>query len=297
MRSQVLALCAAAAGLTGTALGQETLYAIDSPTFPLLYTLDKETGQVISTDLVTNYEALFGGLAIDDAGTLFSIDGFNDANSDRLFSIDRETGEGAVVGETGFNWNFRCVSVHPQTDVLYASRDNELFTIDKATGAATSIAPITGPTLDQLTAFAIDPTGTAYGTDIGDTGLFEIDLATGQATHLGNLGESNWFHDLAFDADGTLYGSRLQGGTFVIDIDTVSLELQFGTSYVGLVFFSEGGDCAADCDGNGTLNVLDFVCFQQEWQAQTPTGDCDDNGVYNVLDFVCFQQVFQAGCP
>jgi len=29
--------------------------------------------------------------------------------------------------------------------------------------------------------------------------------------------------------------------------------------------------CAADCDGNGSLNVLDFVCFQQEWQAQSET--------------------------
>jgi hypothetical protein len=55
--------------------------------------------------------------------------------------------------------------------------------------------------------------------------------------------------------------------------------------------------CAADCNGDGALNVLDFVCFQQEWQGQTPSGDCDGNGVYNVLDFVCFQGQFQAGCP
>lgn len=58
-----------------------------------------------------------------------------------------------------------------------------------------------------------------------------------------------------------------------------------------------GGGCIADCDGNGQLNILDFVCFQQEWQQQTPLGDCDGNGVYNILDFVCFQGEFQAGCP
>lgn len=54
--------------------------------------------------------------------------------------------------------------------------------------------------------------------------------------------------------------------------------------------------CTADCDGNGDLNVLDFVCFQQAWVAQSPKGDCDGNGVYDVLDFVCFQGEFTEGC-
>lgn len=57
------------------------------------------------------------------------------------------------------------------------------------------------------------------------------------------------------------------------------------------------GGCAADCNGDGALNVLDFVCFQGEWQGQTEAGDCNDDGVYNVLDFVCYQGVFQEGCP
>jgi len=44
------------------------------------------------------------------------------------------------------------------------------------------------------------------------------------------------------------------------------------------------------------LNILDFVCFQAEWQQQTAKGDCDGNGVYNILDFVCFQNAFTKGC-
>jgi len=55
--------------------------------------------------------------------------------------------------------------------------------------------------------------------------------------------------------------------------------------------------CPADCDGNGVLNILDFVCFQTEWQNQTDLGDCDDNGQFNILDFVCYQGLFQQGCP
>jgi hypothetical protein len=55
--------------------------------------------------------------------------------------------------------------------------------------------------------------------------------------------------------------------------------------------------CPADCNQDGTLNVLDFICFQSEWQSQSDYGDCDGNGTYNVLDFVCYQGLFQQGCP
>jgi hypothetical protein len=57
------------------------------------------------------------------------------------------------------------------------------------------------------------------------------------------------------------------------------------------------GGCDADCNGDGSLNILDFVCFQGEWQGQTAQGDCDGNGQYNILDFVCFQAIYQDGCP
>ena len=55
--------------------------------------------------------------------------------------------------------------------------------------------------------------------------------------------------------------------------------------------------CFADCDGNGTLNILDFVCYQGLFQAGDPGADCDGNGALNILDFVCFQGEFQQGCP
>jgi len=53
------------------------------------------------------------------------------------------------------------------------------------------------------------------------------------------------------------------------------------------------GDCPGDCNGDGVANILDFVCFQGEWQNQTAAGDCDGNGLYNILDFVCFQGAWQ----
>lgn len=52
----------------------------------------------------------------------------------------------------------------------------------------------------------------------------------------------------------------------------------------------------ADCDGNGKVNILDFICFLSAWSSMSPEGDCDGNGTYDILDFVCFQTRFQAGC-
>ena len=58
-----------------------------------------------------------------------------------------------------------------------------------------------------------------------------------------------------------------------------------------------GAVCPADVNGDGTLNVLDFVAFQLLWVDQDPGADCDANAEFNVLDFVCFQQLFVDGCP
>jgi hypothetical protein len=52
-----------------------------------------------------------------------------------------------------------------------------------------------------------------------------------------------------------------------------------------------------DCNADGQLNILDFVCFQAAFQAgDVEIADCDANGALNILDFVCFQGAFQAAC-
>ena len=55
--------------------------------------------------------------------------------------------------------------------------------------------------------------------------------------------------------------------------------------------------CSVDCNADGQLNVLDFVCFQGAWSSQAVGGDCNGDGAFNVLDFVCYQGAFVAGCP
>ncbi|HUU98949.1 MAG TPA: hypothetical protein VM487_24725, partial [Phycisphaerae bacterium] len=182
-------MCLVLAAFVGSAAqAEEFLYALSGCVNGSLVKIDPTTWTVLETHPITNDQALFGGLAADAAGDIYSIDGYNDEYSDRTFRIDRTNGAGTVVGDTGFNWNFRFVYAHPITDVLYGGRDSQLHTIDRVTGAATFITNITGPTIDQVTALAIDSQGNAYCTDIGNLGLFSLDLTTGQGTHIGDLG-------------------------------------------------------------------------------------------------------------
>lgn len=62
-------------------------------------------------------------------------------------------------------------------------------------------------------------------------------------------------------------------------------------SYVGPACMSD-----ADLNGDGVLDILDFLTFQIEWLMGDPVADCNEDGLLNVLDFVCFQNLFQAGC-
>lgn len=54
--------------------------------------------------------------------------------------------------------------------------------------------------------------------------------------------------------------------------------------------------CFADMNGDDVLNILDFVAFQDAFQAGDAAADCDGDGAFTVLDFVCFQARFAQGC-
>ena len=58
-----------------------------------------------------------------------------------------------------------------------------------------------------------------------------------------------------------------------------------------------GGQCYADCEGDGDLDVFDFLCFQNEHSNQTAYGDCENDGDWDIFDFLCFQNAYSNGCP
>ncbi len=54
--------------------------------------------------------------------------------------------------------------------------------------------------------------------------------------------------------------------------------------------------CYADCDGDGTTTIDDFICFQTLFALGDPAADCDANGTLSIDDFICFQTAFALGC-
>ena len=63
-----------------------------------------------------------------------------------------------------------------------------------------------------------------------------------------------------------------------------------------VILVPEGG-CDADFNGDGSLDILDFVAFQNAFTGGDGAADCDGSGSLNILDFVCFQNLFGTGCP
>jgi photosystem II stability/assembly factor-like uncharacterized protein len=84
----------------------------------------------------------------------------------------------------------------------------------------------------------------------------------------------------------------------VIDLqmDMGRSRLLVGTQGRGAWFIPAAVSAPADCDGDGTLSINDFVCFQTLFVIGDPKADCDASGTLNIDDFVCFQTLFVLGC-
>ncbi|MEQ8315885.1 MAG: GC-type dockerin domain-anchored protein [Phycisphaerales bacterium] len=54
--------------------------------------------------------------------------------------------------------------------------------------------------------------------------------------------------------------------------------------------------CTADVDGNGVLEVFDFLEFQNLFGNGDGRADCDENGRLDIFDFLCFTNAFAGGC-
>jgi hypothetical protein len=103
----------------------------------------------------------------------------------------------------------------PASDALYAAKGSsattsDLYTLDPATGIATSI----GPTGYALTGLALRPSdGVLFGATSTQSAshpfsLITIDTTTGAGTLVGAFGFSSALGDIAFSSDDTLYGFR-----------------------------------------------------------------------------------------
>jgi uncharacterized membrane protein len=56
-------------------------------------------------------------------------------------------------------------------------------------------------------------------------------------------------------------------------------------------------DCPADINGDGVLDLFDFLGFQNLFVAKDPRADFNHDGLFDLFDFLEFQNAFVAGCP
>jgi hypothetical protein len=57
-----------------------------------------------------------------------------------------------------------------------------------------------------------------------------------------------------------------------------------------------GQPCPPDLDGNGSLDLFDFLAFVNLFNAGDPAADFDGNGVLDLFDFLAFINAFNTGC-
>lgn len=72
-----------------------------------------------------------------------------------------------------------------------------------------------------------------------------------------------------------------------------------GTDYEDIsnaAFSIVPGACIADCNEDGIVNTLDFLCFLNLYNIGDPLADCNADGTINTLDFLCFLNAFNNGC-
>jgi len=119
--------------------------------------------------------------------------------------------------------------------------------------------------------------------------------------------------DVIVDNDG-LHGMLEKSGPAALKAGAHPIRVEFfeAGGGAGLILRIEGGplakqtvgedlllravDCPPDFNGDGALNVLDFVAYQIAFGAGDLAADMNGDGLLNVLDFVIFQATFSVGC-
>lgn len=112
----------------------------------------------------------------------------------------------------------------------------------------------------------------------------EIPMADGdpwQGSHLRQMNPPIGVMDPDIDEGETYYPGYLSA-TDLRPLDALGWTITLG--------------CPADCDGSGSLDFFDFLCFQDAFDAGDPSADLDGDGEFTVFDFLAFQNAFDAGC-
>lgn len=319
-------LLAACVVLLGAGLARaDVLFAINQFFDQKLWRVDTDTGSAVPISGGAN---VLYALAASGPESLYALTGDTGGMVQR---IDVETGEttptGVDIGDDVGAMAYRASDGDFYVVTRGFEQDPEVFSFDIETGVQTPVCVLEGAVdlvnYSSATDLLFDADDNAYAVlrfyeeDVEEEShrLYEVDLETGELTFITVISifgkeEVRMMTARATKSDGGFWASfqfgfaqdltfgSIDPQTFDLfdemTIDPLEIERIKSSIFRSLVLAPAG--CAADCNQDGSLNVLDFVCFQSEWQNQTAAGDCDGNGTYDVLDFVCFQSVYAEGC-
>ncbi len=114
---------------------------------------------------------------------------------------------------------------------------------------------------------------------------FDLDNNTGDVYYNGQLiGTGVW------DA---------YSGSGILELEAIDLY----APHNGTVFYDDfvlapaGDPCLdgyANCNGDGAVNTVDFLCFLQLYSAGNMAADCNNSGNINTQDFLCFLGLWSA---
>ena len=276
------------------ALGQE-LYLLNA-IHSQLTRVDGPTGDTLEELPILGATRLRRGLAARWDGLLYTYD--DQFVLDRLLRIDPHTGQGEAMGGElpSVMWT---IAADPGTGVLYGTHQgDDLYRIDHETGEGTLIGKVTNPQLfAPAMAMAIGRDGFGYVTDRQNY-LFRVDLETVETSFVCVLGSMNWYEDFDFDDDGVLWGAwKFDAEVRRIDIAECAVEHLHKWLHInGLEVVPGGPACYPDCDGDGALNLFDFLCFINGFNAADERADCNGDEKFDLFDFLCFTNSFNAGC-
>jgi hypothetical protein len=238
-----------------------------------------------------------------------------------LVLIDRTTGVGTVIGNSGFGANDACVD-HAGHILSGGGNPDQIIAIDPTTGAGSIFLNTTGrPTGYFIRGMSVSPDNVLYValSQIDTTTidrLASIDMTTGAYTVIGPTGRTD-IQALAFSPSGTLYAIGINNGGTLLQLDptTGAATVIGGGNYGGddqaLTFLPDGTAYACrvglrtvdPATGQTTLvgTVGGFDMRGLAFLAQsTPTcyPNCDLSTappILNANDFQCFLNQFAAG--
>ena len=168
------------------------LYGISNSSGGTLLTIDVATGA--GTAIATLGGSMTGSnapdMAFNAAGTLYT---WNEPFTDNLNTVDLGTGVGTEIGPNGGGaFTFQLgLDIDSSGTVYIKNGDNDIYTVDTGTGAATFLITHDAPAfaLDNILAFnAADTLFSVDRTSGSDSDLYTIDLATGGSTLIGSTG-------------------------------------------------------------------------------------------------------------